>query len=269
MSVSKAVRLWATFMTETICTITKLSDLESITSPGEAGNTVFFRGEPCSYYTLIPKIGRITTPPPPPEPNKIRLCLKFESEVVDEFKILDRFKRSALPFLSVLPKNDWEWLALAQHHGLPTRLLDWTSNPLIALYFAVGNRFTENELAIERVRNPNYNGDAVLYKIKTRHGLMETAYGNPFKVEEGLFASPVVTRRIQAQSGVFSIQDDPFKSYKELFLKYSKRHFFRFVIPFESREPIRQQLCLYGIDHFHVFPDLDGLTRKLQDELNV
>ncbi|MCP5119184.1 MAG: FRG domain-containing protein, partial [bacterium] len=63
-----------------------------------------------------------------------------QTRAAHESFLLERFKRSARPYISIEPLNTWEWIALAQHHGLATRLLDWTFNPLAALFFAVEGR---------------------------------------------------------------------------------------------------------------------------------
>ena len=242
--------------------IRSFSDFREIVTGAAPGNSDFFRGEPRDYFELIPKIGRLIKPREP----RPGVELRYRSQIVGERKILERFKRNALPLLAVLPRNDWEWLALAQHHGLPTRLLDWTSNPLIALYFAVGTTLTSDDLASEKAVEPRRTGGSAFYHLRTRHDLLDTSAQGPFDIKgAGLFAAPVVTQRIRAQSGFFTIQGDPHRPLTE---QWSRHRLHRYVIPFESRETLRRELLLYGINHAFVFPDLDGLSRQLQEELN-
>src|SRR5271166_6025446 len=85
-----------------------------------------FRGQP-QQWPLLPTLFR-------DKPiDAVRRLGDFKSL---ETKVLNLFKSRADPFLTVVPKSEFDWIVLAQHHGCPTRSLDWTENPLVALFFA-------------------------------------------------------------------------------------------------------------------------------------
>jgi hypothetical protein len=150
-------------------------------------NSVIYRGLKSIDYDLMPRLGRES--------------LRGNDPLKGEQTILRLFREQAYQYVTDHSLNNWDWLALAQHHGLPTRLMDWTRNPLVAAYFAV-----EEEHA----------GDSVIWVFKERHFINTAKYQDPFERSEvGRFIPNHVTRRITEQAEVFTFHPEwwlPFES---------------------------------------------------------
>jgi hypothetical protein len=197
---------------------------------GYSDITVVYRGVKSTSYKLVPKIGRYKR-------------LHFSDRLKEERTILRLFREQAVPYLTFIPENDWEWLAIAQHHGLPTGLLDWTRNPLVAAYFAV-----ESE----------HDGDSVIYAYRSNKRISTETQGDPFaRTTVGKFIPRHVTRRITAQTGLFTIHP-----YPQVRLKDSSID--RLIIKRKYRKHLKQTLFRYGIHRGSLFPDLDGLSRHTE-----
>ena len=192
---------------------------------------MIYRGVESVRFDLVPKIGRIS----PPSPS--------EGKSENEQEIIRIFKERALPYLTSVPQTDWDWLALGQHHSLPTRLLDWTSNPLVACYFAV-----EEES----------DTDSLIYAYDTKWFISVKDNPDPFHYKRvGKFIPRHITARITAQSGLFTIHPNPYEA-------FISDKIDRIIIPNDVRFTLKKTLNRYGINRVSLFPGLDGLARHIQ-----
>jgi hypothetical protein len=194
-----------------------------------------FRGHSNKEYRLIPSVGRM--------PHTSGSRQKYEESL---FNI---FRREAQGYLSALPSTEWEWLSFAQHHGLPTRLLDWTYNPLVALYFAVE-------------ANNHLDGEVFALRARTQ-APMEVRSGSPFKITKPVKYFPsIVTARIRAQEGLFVACSDLETPLDETLRKDWELD--RMLVPAKAKEAIRYALFRVGTHASSLFPDVDGLAARLK-----
>ena len=184
-----------------------------------------FRGHSNPEWKLLPKIGRPLY------------------AGVDEKTVFESWKRAAVEYVPIIPHSDWEWLAIAQHHGLATRLLDWTTNPLNACYFAV---------------RESHSTDAIVYAGRFKWSVSDTQE-YPLDIKYlGTFRPQRVVPRITRQGGIFTIHPKPnigLKSGVEGLIDLHK-----VIIANCYRDILLSELSYYGINSATLFPDLDGLS---------
>ena len=190
-----------------------------------------YRGVSKSSYELVPTLFRSGN------------TKKGNADVLGD-KLINLFKKQSHLLITEKPDNEIRWLVLAQHYGLPTRLLDWSLNPLVAAYFAVYKKPDEDGAIY--VYEPEYFDNEEDIKIQ---GL------NYIKA----FYPSHMSQRVTAQSGVFTIH--PTSSNRLISHKIKK-----IVIPSELKKEFQIGLSKYGINHAVIFPGLEGVTKKLKFE---
>lgn len=218
---------------------------------------LWYRGHSISTWKLESSYDRLKNPPK-------------ETSLVNEFRqnanyLLDKHT----------PKNDFDWLFLMQHYGVPTRLLDWTESPLMALYFAVesetrGSKKKDGALWLLDPGKLNMNTNAS--KDTYIPAFEEDVYMDDYKTSkfdsgqnEGLMPiAAIATRnnpRIQAQLGAFTISRSRNMPIEEV---GDKSHVIKYIIPSAAKSTISQELKLLGLGKFQVFPELASIGEMIK-----
>jgi FRG domain len=200
--------------------------------------------------------------------------------------LLRNFRKFAPPDVA-LGGSTWNWLALAQHHGLPTRLLDWTFSPYVAVHFATNLPIGEDE-----PRRDEDAGDGTVWCVDFRRlhrtlparlraelrresadllttGMLDTVvprlerlsryHARPFVA---FFDPPSLDQRLTNQFSVFSFLSDPSMSLLD-FLEERPETAKKVVIPAALKAEVRDKLDQANVTERVLFPGLDGLARWL------
>jgi hypothetical protein len=198
---------------------------------------------------------------------------KHEGHILRNFRKYAR--REAVPADSV-----WNWLALAQHHGLPSRLLDWTYSPYVALHFATENLdqydrdgvvwcvdyFRTNQRLPEKLQRILHEEGAEVFSVEMLDLAARTlAEFEQLAAEEFVifFEPPSLDARIVNQFALFSMMSRA-TGMLDLWLAEHPELCRRIIIPARLKWEVRDKLDQANITERVLFPGLDGLSRWLK-----
>ncbi len=236
----------------------------------------WFRGQSKEYNNLTPKVFR---PEYQTDAKKI-FKPKFE------FDTVENFKRYAPSIIRNIPSSNdnLSWLLIMQHHSFPTRLLDWSENILVALFFAI-------------IDSPNENGEIwsmLPWKLNENsgfwglplpeHPLLRFLSNEPFhNVNDNLvkeyklkevpekpiaFLPNVFLPRISSQMSAFTIHPKPFDRNSIEELIQDENYLTRYIVPKDLKLEFEKKLSYLGISYRTLFPDLEGLAKDFKRNEN-
>lgn len=215
---------------------------------------IWYRGQSSSEWSLNPKLLRYPSPPP-------------------ESHLLNRFRQNASYILQQPQSSitDFDWLFLMQHHGAPTRLLDWTESALVGLYFSCITKpekdgalwvlspcelnSKSNYTPEYRYEIPSFEDDQLInYSPKTIAGETKTRL---------LPMAAIAVRnspRMHAQQGVFTVAHRGESKLDDLAKEDGDEFLWRFLIPGDAKEGVLRELSILGFGRFQLFPDLSSIA---------
>lgn len=254
-----------------------ISRIEQAVEVGVKLSHSWFRGHSRAVGALTPRIFR----------DEYQKDLRRAIQPQLEASLMTSFQRTAPALIPIVPKpDDYEgWLFLMQHHGSPTRLLDWSESVLIALYFAVASdRSQDGELwALYPTALNNLSrisGEPLATHPARKYLAAEAGELNRDALRRRLHlrsapARPIALRpplrfpRMLVQQSTFTIHPEPAAGRTIPELLSERMHLIRYLVPARYKQRLFLHLRSLGISHASIFPDLEGLSRAIVDEHNV
>jgi len=228
-----------------------------------------FRGEHSADWDLVSSLSR----------RLHRFCPDEAQWPEREARAMRIFRRKAhnyLPDHRVL-EDDLRTLAMMQHHGAPTRLIDFTKSPFVATFFALEHAVEDAAVfALDTPRlwslTPRFDRSLTRERIDPRRPGNFERYFAPNKLPLLWAGEPAeMDRRLSAQSGLFLVPGVLQMTLDEILEEYvpDGSLLLKIVVPPHLREAAMKALYRMNITYATLFPDLDGLARSMAYELEV
>ncbi len=228
-----------------------------------------FRGQMSAEWNLVSSLTR----------RLRRFCPDPLSWQRREERAMRIFRRKAHIYLrdSRVLDDDLRCLAMMQHHGAPTRLLDFTKSPFVAAFFALER--TTSDAALFALNTPAlWNMPPLFDASMLRERIDLRVRGNFDRYFAGnsnpilWFGEPAeMDRRLVAQSGLFVVPGQLHQSLSDILQHYDPAGSLlkKIVLPLRLRERAMNSLYRMNITHATLFPDMEGLARSIGYEMEV
>ena len=240
-----------------ICGVADLAEAISETAASWEG-PIWYRGHGKECWPLVPAFYR------------------YESPKRSEHALLIKFRQSATMLVERPASDSFDWMFQMQHYGVPTRLLDWSESPLVALYFSVtsheakdGALWILNPSRLNKnahIQTGGFDGDVPsFHDTELQSYTIESLRGsNHVNLDPVATIATRNNARIQAQQGVFTIHH---KNRIAIESVGDGSHVRKLTIASGNKKAMRRELELLGFSRFQLFPELESVGRLLQGEM--